>query len=142
MPNRAVREFLGHDVLLKAAPEETVQDAAIGMAAHQCGAVLVCRDDALIGIFTESDLLGRVIAVGRELDTPLLEVMTANPDTIAADAPIKDAIQQMNDSGCRHLPVVENDRILGILSIRDLPVAEMALMQPSFEHRPTETERV
>ena len=47
--------------------------------------------------------------------------MTANPDTIDADAPIASAIRQMNESGYRHLPVVQSERILGILSIRDLP---------------------
>jgi CBS domain-containing protein len=142
MPNRPVRDFLARDVLLKASPEESARDAAIGMAAHHCGAVLVCRDDTLIGIFTERDLVARVVAMGRDLDTPLLEVMTANPDTIKAEAPIIDAIRQMNEFGYRHLPVVEDDRILGILSIRDLPVAELALAQPELEAREALAERM
>jgi CBS domain-containing protein len=142
MPNRPVRDFLARDVLLKASPEESARDAAIGMAAHHCGAVLVCRDDTLIGIFTERDLVARVVAMGRDLDTPLLEVMTANPDTIKAEAPIIDAIRQMNEFGYRHLPVVENERILGILSIRDLPVAELALAQPELETREALAERM
>ena len=87
MPRRLVRDFLARDTVLKAEPEETVRDAAIGMAAHHCGSVLVARGDVLVGIFTERDLLARVVAAGRDLDTRLLEVMTANPDTIAADAP-------------------------------------------------------
>lgn len=142
MRNRPVRDFLARDVLLKAEPEESARDAAIGMAAHHCGSVLVCRDDTLIGIFTERDLLARVVAMGRDLDTPLLEVMTANPDTIDADAPIKQAIRQMNELGYRHLPVIENERVLGILSIRDLPVAEIALMQPEIEEREALAERI
>lgn len=142
MRNRPVREFLARDVLLKATTEESVRDAAIGMAAHHCGAVLVCRDDLLVGIFTERDLIARVVAMGRDIDTPLLEVMTANPDTIDADAPIKQAIRQMSELGYRHLPVVTNERILGILSIRDLPVAEMALMQPEIEEREALAERI
>ncbi len=142
MPNRPVRDFLARDVLLKASPEESARDAAIGMAAHHCGAVLVCRDETLIGIFTERDLVARVVAVGRDLDTPLIEVMTANPDTIKAEAPIIDAIRQMSECGYRHLPVVENDRVLGILSIRDLPVAELALAQPELETREALAERM
>ena len=142
MLNRPVRDFLARDVLLQASPEESARDAAIGMAAHHCGAVLVCRDDTLIGIFTERDLVARVVAMGRDLDTPLIEVMTANPDTIEAGAPIIDAIRQMSEFGYRHLPVVENDRILGILSIRDLPVAELALAQPEFEAREALAERM
>ncbi|MCB1993850.1 MAG: CBS domain-containing protein, partial [Geminicoccaceae bacterium] len=141
MPRRPVRDFLARDTLLKAEPEETVRDAAIGMAAHHCGSVLIARGDALVGIFTERDLLSRVVAAGRDLDTPLIEVMTANPDTIAADAPIKDAIRQMNECGYRHLPVIENDRVLGILSIRDLPFAEIALMEKELDDRQSLAER-
>jgi CBS domain-containing protein len=142
MPQRPVRDFLARDVLLRASPEETVRDAAIGMATHHCGAVLVCRDDTLVGIFTERDLISRVVAMGRELDTPLVEVMTANPDVIAAEAPISSAIRQMGEHGYRHLPVVESDRVLGILSIRDLPVAELALMEPEREEREALAERM
>ena len=142
MSNRPVRDFLARDVLLQASPEESARDAAIGMAAHHCGAVLVCRDDTLIGIFTERDLVARVVALGRDLDTPLIEVMTANPDTIDAGAPIITAIRQMNEFGYRHLPVVENERVLGILSIRDLPVAELALAQPELEAREALAERM
>ncbi len=142
MPNRPVRDFLARDVLLKASPEESARDAAIGMAAHHCGAVLVCRDDTLIGIFTERDLVARVVAPGRDLDTPLIEVMTANPDTIEANAPIIAAIRQMAEFGYRHLPVVENDRVLGILALRDLPVAELAVAQPELEARELLTERM
>lgn len=137
MSDTVVRDFLAHDVLLEAAPEESARDAAIAMAAHHCGAVLVCRDETLMGIFTERDLVARVVALGRDLDTPLLEVMTANPDTIDADAPITDAIRQMNTFGYRHLPVVENNRILGLLSIRDLPVAERALAGTEERERET-----
>lgn len=142
MPDRPVRDFLARDVLLQASPEESARDAAIGMAAHHCGAVLVCRDDTLIGIFTERDLIARVVALGRDLDTPLLEVMTANPDTIAADAPIIAAIRQMSEFGYRHLPVVENERVMGLLSLRDLPVAELALAQPELEAREALAERI
>jgi CBS domain-containing protein len=142
MPQRPVRDFLARDVLLRASPEETVRDAAIGMAAHHCGAILVCRDDTLVGIFTERDLISRVVAMGRDLDTPLVEVMTANPDIIAAEASIMTAIRQMNEHGYRHLPVVEDDRVLGILSIRDLPVAELALLEPEREEREALAERM
>jgi CBS domain-containing protein len=133
MPTQPVRDFLADDVLLKASPEETVRDAAIGMAAHHCGAILVCRDDTLIGIFTERDLIAKVVALGRDLDTPLIEVMTVNPDTIATDASIMSAVRQMSESGYRHLPVVQADRILGILSIRDLSIVELALQQSERE---------
>lgn len=141
MPERPVRDFLADDVLLKASPEETVRDAAIGMAAHHCGAILVCRDDTLVGIFTERDLITRVVALGGDIDTPLIEVMTANPDVIEADASITTAIRQMRDSGHRHLPVVQDGRILGLLSIRDLPIIERALGHTEVEQRELAVDR-
>jgi CBS domain-containing protein len=141
VPERPVRDFLADDVLLKASPEETVRDAAIGMAAHHCGAILVCRDDTLVGIFTERDLITRVVALGGDIDTPLIEVMTANPDVIEADASITTAIRQMRDSGHRHLPVVQEGRILGLLSIRDLPIVERALQHPAVEQRELAVDR-
>ncbi len=142
MPKRPVRDFLGDDVLLKASPEETVRDAAIGMAAHQASAVLVCRDDTLVGIFTERDLVSRVAALGRDLDTPLVEVMTANPDVVEAGAPILAAIRQMREQGYRHLPVVEDDRVLGILSAHDLPLLEQAEVEPEREQREALADRL
>lgn len=133
MPDRPVRDYLDHDVLLQAPPEASARDAAIGMASHHCGAVLVCRDDTLIGIFTERDLVARVVALGRDTDTPLLEVMSANPDTIEAEAPIGDAVRRMKASGYRHMPVIENERVLGLLSLGDLPLAEFADAAPALE---------
>jgi CBS domain-containing protein len=133
MPRRPVREFLGQDVLLKASPEESVRDAAIGMAAHHASAVLVCRDDTLVGIFTERDLVTRVAALGRDLDTPLVEVMTANPDLIDAGTPLTAALQQMSEQGYRHLPVIEDGRVLGLLARQDLALADLALVEPEPE---------
>ncbi len=142
MPRRPVRDFIARDTVLMAEPEETVRDAAIGMAAHHCGSVLVARGDVLVGIFTERDLLSRVVAAGRDLDTRLLEVMTANPDTIAADAPIGDAIRQMSEGRYRHLPVIDDERVLGVLSIRDLPFAEIAVVEKELDDRQSLAERI
>ncbi len=142
VPDRPVRDFLGRDVLLKAAPEETVRDAAIGMAAHHGRAVLVCRGDMLVGIVTERDLVTRVMALGRELDTPLVEVMTANPDVIEANAAISAAVRQMDEQGYRHLPVVEDDRVLGLLSADDLPLAGQAEVAPDGRQREALAERL
>lgn len=131
MSDRSVVEFLASIPLLKATPEDSAQEAAIAMAAHRCDVVLVCRDEMLVGIVTERDLVARVMALGRGLDTPLIEVMTANPDIIASHATISDAISQMRALGCRHLPVVETGRLLGILSIHDPAFAETALGLPA-----------
>jgi len=98
----------------------TVRQAAEIMARENIGAVLVVEDGELQGIFTERDLLVRVVAKGCDPNvTALAEVMTATPDTIGPGALALDALHKMHDGGYRHLPVVERGQLLGIVSRRD-----------------------
>ena len=103
-------------------PGTTVRAATKVMAKHKIGAVPVTESGRLIGIFTERDLISRVIA--REVNpdaTCLSDVMSPDPQTIdAAEAPGK-ALQMMRDGGFRHLPVMQKGQLLGIVSIRDIP---------------------
>jgi CBS domain-containing protein len=89
------------------------------MADRNVGAVMVLEDGRLAGIMTERDLMR---AVGRGLRDHAVagECMTANPDTIAPDDTIKHAAVMMIHGGYRHLPVVDGDDVVGVLSIRDL----------------------
>jgi CBS domain-containing protein len=103
-------------------PGTTVRAATKVMAKHKIGAVPVTESGRLIGIFTERDLISRVIA--REVNpdaTHLSDVMSPDPQTIdAAEAPGK-ALQMMREGGFRHLPVMHKGQLLGIVSIRDIP---------------------
>jgi CBS domain-containing protein len=106
--------------LLTAAPETTVLEASRLMMKRNTGAVLVVRQDQLIGIFTERDTVFRVIAQGRDPGTTTLaEVMTPSPRTVGPDKSFGYAMLQMHEVGCRHLPVVENGRAIGIVSARN-----------------------
>ena len=130
MPNRPVRAILGRrrlgPALVGAAPDETARDAARRMAETCRGNLLVVEDGRVLGLFTERDLLERVVAAGRDpAGTRLREVMTAEPATIEADAPVWQAILRMDEDGPRHLVVVEGERVLGVLSNRDIPVLEL-----------------
>ena len=111
------RDLLDHHELTYATPTTSVCQAAKQMAAHKCGSVLVVEDEHLVGIFTARDLLTRVVAEGRGLEqTRLGEVMTPNPVTITAEASLEEALQRTDEVGCRYLPVVENGRVVGVLS--------------------------
>jgi serine phosphatase RsbU (regulator of sigma subunit) len=90
------------------------------MGERNVGAVVVCRDAAVIGIFTERDLL-RLASSGRQWDTtPVSRVMTPNPFTVSASEPWTIGFELMAKNRIRHLPVVEKGRFVGMLSVRDL----------------------
>ena len=89
------------------------------MADRNVGAVLVLEDGRLAGIMTERDLM-RAVGRGLRDDAVVGECMTANPDTIAPDDTIEHAAVMMIHGGYRHLPVVDGDDVVGVLSIRDL----------------------
>ena len=137
-----------HDIMERrrpvvASPEETVQAAAARMTEEACGSVLVCDGDRLRGIFTERDLMTRV--VGRGLDprtTRLEQVMTRDPDRIEGTATAQEALRRMDELGCRHLPVVEGGHVLGVISMRDLSVETVAGLLPELEQRRVLAERM
>jgi CBS domain-containing protein len=101
-------------------PQMSVLDAARLMAEKRIGAVMVMEKGQLIGIFSERDLLNRVVAKGLSPDATLVRsVMTPDPVTLGAGATAQEALDLMQSKGFRHLPVVEGDRVLAICSIRD-----------------------
>ncbi|HEX3148036.1 MAG TPA: CBS domain-containing protein [Gemmataceae bacterium] len=96
-----------------------VADAVEVMRRDNVGCILVCEADRLVGLFTERDLMTRVLAVGKPLTHPIAEVMTADPISVSAKDSIRMAIRKMNAGGHRHLPIVdENHRPTGILSVK------------------------
>ena len=101
------------------------------------------QGERLCGIFTERDLLTRVVAAGLDPPTTRLgDVMTADPDTIEASAPIIEAIRRMDEFCYRHMPVLERGRLIGVVSWRDLPYEDRARIQPELEQRHTLAERM
>jgi signal-transduction protein with cAMP-binding, CBS, and nucleotidyltransferase domain len=97
---------------------QPVADAVKLMRDKRVGCVLVCEQRRIIGIFTERDLLRRVIAAGRRLQTPIEECMTPDPVSVHPKDSISCAIKRMQKGGYRHLPVVIDDRPVGILSVK------------------------
>jgi CBS domain-containing protein len=100
------------------APTQTIADAVQVMRERKVGCVLVCSEGKIVGIFTERDLLRRVLAAGRPLTTPVLECMTPRPVVVHPKDSISMAIKRMEEGGYRHLPVVVDDKPVGILSVK------------------------
>ena len=106
--------------LLTAPPETTVADAARLMAHMNVGAVVIMDHEQVAGIFTERDAVFRVIAQGRNAETTLLtEVMTGEPKTLGPDKSYGHALLLMQENGFRHVPVIEDGRLVGIISSRN-----------------------
>ena len=99
----------------------TVEDAVVVMNTHKVGAVLVMDGDALVGIFTERDVLFRVVAAGvTPATTPVTAVMSRNPKVLPADATVSDALAFISEKRCRHLPLMENGKLIGLVSQGDI----------------------
>jgi CBS domain-containing protein len=102
----------------------TLVNAARLMREHDIGSVLVMDGEAICGIVTDRDLVVRGVAEDRDPKTTTVgEVGSGDVRTLPADAPIKEAIRLMREHALRRIPVVENDRPVGIVSIGDLAVA-------------------
>jgi CBS domain-containing protein len=104
----------------------TVAEAATIMGERRAGSALVMDGDSLVGIFTERDI---VKALGQHFDAAghaVSEWMTAQPMTVPPDTAVEDALRTMLDRGFRHLPVVEGERVVGVVSMRDLSAAGSA----------------
>jgi CBS domain-containing protein len=112
------RDHMSRD-LLTVAPEETLSQVAQRMVDRDVGAVLVMRGAELAGILTERDVL-RAVAAGIEDDTLVSDWMTSDPETMEPGDTTQHAAVLMIHGGFRHLPLVEGDDVVGMLSIRDL----------------------
>jgi CBS domain-containing protein len=143
MSNRPVIECIKRDEPLVGTADETVHAVAVRMAEACCSSILLCEGEELRGIFTERDLLTRVVAAGLDpATTPVGRVMTRNPDRIEATAPVIEAIRRMDEGCFRHMPVVDGNHIVGVVSWRDLPFDDRAEMEPELETRHKLAERM
>jgi CBS domain-containing protein len=99
----------------------TVLEAARFMMEHSIGALPVLRDGEIVGIFSERDIMNRVVAVGRMPGTTKIsEVMTANPKAINVDETVDNCLFLMREFGFRHLPIIDGKQLKGLVSLRDI----------------------
>lgn len=121
MPQRRIEDVLRNQKLIHLPPGATVRDAANEMAEHHVSAVVVSdAADHLHGIFTERDMITRVVVPARNPSATFLsEVMTPKPATVAPDQTVRQALQLMDGKNVRHLPVVQGEKVVGIVSMRD-----------------------
>ena len=102
-------------------PDEPVLEAIKKMAEYGIGALLVIQGEKLAGIVSERDYARKVILLGRSSsDTPVSQIMTASVITVTPGQSVQECMALMTNHRCRHLPVIENGAVIGMLSIGDL----------------------
>ena len=136
MKRRIVPDIIDKQELLTLSPDASVREAVRVMAERKIGAVLVTRDGSLAGIFTERDVLTRVVDAGLDADATKLDaVMTPDPDTLVPSDRAVDALMKMSTRGYRHLPVVDEGQLVGIVSIRDIFGAVQKELESDLKQR-------
>lgn len=108
-------------------PDASVRDAIKRMAEKGIGALIVLDGEKLCGIVSERDYARKVVLKGRKSDsTSVADIMTADVVTTSPEATVDSCMQTMTDIKCRHLPVIENDKVVAMISIGDLVQAIIA----------------
>jgi len=111
----------------QAEANQTVLEVAQAMVERNIGAVPVLRDGVLVGIFSERDLMKRVVAEGRDPRTTLVEaVMTKDPLTVGPEEDVETCLHLMRRHGFRHLLVCEGHQLRGIVSLRDILLHDLS----------------
>jgi len=122
MPNKSVGDIIAGRELHAIAPDARVSAACLAMDAASIGALAVIDGPRLVGIVTERDIIRKCIAMGLRTDaTRVADIMTADPETIEAGRTPAAAMAAMTAGGFRHLPVTRDGRVVGMISMRDVP---------------------
>jgi CBS domain-containing protein len=135
MPNvRTILEKKGRDVV-KVACDLNVVQAAKKMNERRIGAVVVTRGEKVVGIFTERDILNRVVAEQRDPAQTLVEDVMSSPVACCSpDTKLAECRAVMRTKRIRHLPVVQDERLMGIISIGDILAVEEAEQQETIRY--------
>lgn len=134
---RTVRQLLEakSPEVLAIGPDAPVLEAIKLMATHGIGALLVMDGPELVGILSERDYARKVVLEGRSSrDTPVREIMSSQVQTVAPSHGCPHCMSLMTERRIRHLPVVEDGRVVGVISIGDLVKAVIADQQHELEH--------
>ena len=135
MTERHMLDIVHHQNPVTLTPADSAREACALMSKHGVGAILVVDENRqLAGIFTGRDAVARIVARGLDATkTPLKEVMTAAPITMQPGSTASDALLLMQDGGFRHVPVVDGERVIGIVSKGDFRGLEQAHLDEQTE---------
>ena len=123
------------DTVYSIGPDAPVREAIKVMAQHRIGALLVMRDAQLLGVVSERDYARKVILQGRSsAETAVADIMSGEPLTVSPDTDIFDCMRLCTDSRVRHLPVLQDNAVVGVISTGDLVKAVIDAQAEQIEH--------
>ena len=121
--------------IFSVAPDAPVLEAIKRMAEHRIGALLVLANGELLGVVSERDYARKVILQGKSSSqTAVSDIMSGTPITVGPDTDVFDCMRLCTDSRIRHLPVVEDGKLVGVISIGDLVKAVIDAQAEQIEH--------
>jgi signal-transduction protein with cAMP-binding, CBS, and nucleotidyltransferase domain len=130
-----VSDIVRQRELFSVEEHHSVAEVARKMAGLHVGAILVFKRDELRGVFSERDLMKRVVLEGRDPEsTPVSLVMSTEVVTIDESAGLEEAMEAMRSNNCRHLPVTRSGQVVAFLSMRDLMNFELAQKTEEIHH--------
>ena len=130
-----LKDILHNRKLFSVQPDQTVAAVAAHMAAVNVGAIPVIENNQLRGVFSERDLMKRVVLGGRDPQRTLVgEVMSTSLTKADEQTTSEEAMELMRRCGCRHLPVMRSSQVIGFISMRDLMLDELEQKAEEIRH--------
>ena len=130
-----LKDILHNRKLFSVQPDQTVAAVAAHMAAVNVGAIPVIENNELRGVFSERDLMKRVVLGGRDPQRTLVgDVMSTNLTKADEQTTSEEAMELMRRCGCRHLPVMRSSQVIGFISMRDLMLDELEQKAEEIRH--------
>lgn len=115
--------------------DQTVLEVAKFLVEHNIGAVPVLHDKKLVGIFSERDIMKRVVAEARDpRTTRISDIMTKGPVTVTPESTVEECMVLMRDHNCRHLPICHDNSLWGLISLRDVLAHEVEEKKEEARH--------
>lgn len=133
-----IKNLIKKRAIVFTTPDEAIIDVVKRMVENRTGALPVLEGDKIVGVFSERDLMKRVVLEGRSVETTLIkDVMTADPIVADGEDSYAECLVKMRQCDSRHLPVVENGKLTGIASMREILYEEIERHRTDLEHLET-----
>ncbi len=132
---KSIKELINERPLYSIGKEKSVIEVATFMAEKNIGAVPIVEGDRLVGIFSERDIVTRVISKGLDpTKTTVADVMTSKIVVADADEGFESCLRKMQQAHCRHLPIVSGEQLIGVVSLRDLLMMDLDEKERNLEY--------